>query len=86
MYELTLTQNERDAISWVGNRYWCGDDLYKLLLNAEWDGEWDDDTDITFKLPEHVAWQIRDGIMENGIDCFSPEFEGKLYDFCNIVV
>lgn len=82
-YELVLTPDERNAIHWVDGRYWCGYDFYMLLLDCEWEGEWDDDTDITFKIPEHVAWEIRDGIMENGIDCFCPEFERKLYEFCD---
>lgn len=30
-YTLTLTKQERDAIDWIGDRYWHGDDFRKII-------------------------------------------------------
>lgn len=35
-YNLVLTNSERRAIDFVGDRYCHGYDLFKILLNAEW--------------------------------------------------
>jgi hypothetical protein len=62
MYSLTLTADERAAIDWVGYRYSNGDELYNLLWGASKqspdDADWDDPRDITFSIPESVAWAI----------------------------
>jgi hypothetical protein len=36
--------------------------------------EWDDDGDITFRIPEHVAWEINELAEEEGYSwaCFAP--------------
>ncbi len=85
MYELTLTFDERRAIDWIGHRYFHGDDLYELLSDC-YDGEvvWDDPEDITFAIPEHVAWEIRDGI--GALECFNDELKFKFLVFCDEVV
>ena len=58
MYTQTLTAGEREAIDWVGGRYSNGDDLADLLMRCGRDGEaeWDDDCDITFRIPELRAY------------------------------
>ncbi len=58
MYHLTLTKGERDAFDWVGNRYVAGE-VARLLLDCMPEGvEWDDEGEIVFAVPEHVAfWQ-----------------------------
>ena len=92
MYKLMLTHSERQAIDWVGNRYGHGDDLFNILMGCEWkenDGddeevEWDTDYDITFEIPENLAWEIRE-IAESGEymwDCFSSKLSEKMTDFC----
>jgi len=81
-YKLTLTHDERQAIDWVGNRYAHGDELGLLL--REWtEAEWDDEHDITFVLPEHVAWWIQDIGEEEEYrwTCFAPSFVHKLDQF-----
>jgi hypothetical protein len=90
-YQLTLTQSERHAFDWVGDRY-CAGDVSRLLLTKcqrQPDiAEWDDTEDITFLVPEHVAWQIRDLAEEEEFlwPCFAPELTNKLNEFCfNIV-
>jgi hypothetical protein len=98
-YKLTLTKEERKAIDWIGNRYPHGHDLYRLLwieskvenescINP-WDlADWGYDEDITFLIPESVAWEI--DAMGLGScykwDCFSDELVIKLNAFCGQLV
>lgn len=87
-YSLTLTKSERDAIDWVGYRYRHGDELYKLLCECQWtpdDLDWDSELDITFSIPEHIAWTIGE-IIDDGLDCFADEFCIKLHQFRNRIV
>ncbi len=60
MYSLTLTADERQAFDWVGSRFNSGEVADLLLDCMPEDREWSDDTDITFNIPEHVAWQINE--------------------------
>ncbi len=99
-YTLTLTAADRKAIDWIGARYTNGNDLYKLLWKeseqhqgawANYDSEdrdWDAPTDITFKVPEYAAWQIRDNAeCEDGSwPCFSPELAAKMQAFVDSIV
>lgn len=87
-YELTLTKDERNAIDWVGYRYGTGDDLFKTLMRGNPNHDWDFAGDVSFQIPEHVAWQIRDLCESEDFlfPCFSPEFAGKLQDFCDKIV
>lgn len=99
MYTLTLTHDERRAIDWIGNCYSNGNDLYKLLWvesildqRAE-EIDWASKCEMTFVIPEYVAWQIRDIGIENAHTegqycwpCFSPELCRKLNDFCDKIV
>jgi len=86
-YQLTLTKSERDAFDWVGARYCAGEVASLLTSDCKWhpaDADWDKPHDITFYVPEHVAWQIRD--LAEGEDflwpCFAPELTQKLNGFC----
>lgn len=92
MYSLILTPSERKAIDWIGNRYANGNDLYKLLwcqstpspINADWDSDWN----ITFIMPEHVAWEIR-GIHEQEDStwpCFAPDLANKMQTFIDSII
>lgn len=90
MYQLMLTFEERKAIDFAGYRYWNGTDLFKLLWHhcCGPDDEWDDPGNITFSVPEHIAWEIRELWHENGcqMDLFSESLELKLTTFIlNIV-
>lgn len=101
MYTLTLTREERKAIDWVGFRYAHGTELYQALADCNWHAQhrvsdsadeldiaWDGDYDITFLIPECVAWEIHNiGEDCNWLwDCFSPELSYKLNQFCFTVV
>ena len=95
MYKLTLTYEERKAINWISYRYFHGDDLYKLLIRCDnyisdyrTSNAWDSLDDITFIIPENVAWQIRANFEAENCEfaCFSSELSNKLLKFCfNIV-
>jgi hypothetical protein len=97
MYTLTLTITEQKAINWIGNRYRHGNDLYNLLVLCTWEfeGQRGGDTewawgmhDITFKIPESIAWQIVDIIEDENerLSCFANELKNKLYEFSAQVV
>ena len=87
MYKLILSKSERDAIDWIGYRYFHGDDLYKLLIEHASE-DWDYFGDVLFTLPEHIAWQIRDGLEdeEYQFTCLSGNFANKLMSFCDQIV
>jgi hypothetical protein len=101
-YTLTLTKSERDAIDWISDRYSNGYALYRLLwldtpedcitINQPhaWDESpgWDSDCDIKFRVPEHVAWQIKDNAeSEDGHwPCFSPELASKMQTFIDGII
>lgn len=85
MYQLTLTADERRAIDWVGNRYAHGNDLYSALCDCPCqtpeDADWDADCDITYHVPEHVAWAIGEVIDADNLACFGDGLREKLYRF-----
>lgn len=89
MYTLILTKSERDAFDWVGDRYFTGEETKKLLLDCLPEGvEWDSDKEITFNIPEHIAWEIENlAERENySFPCFAKGLFDKMYTFClNIV-
>ena len=84
MYTLTLTADERRAFDWVGDRYNSGKVADLLLDCIPEDREWGDDGDITFTIPEHVAWEINELAEEEDYSwaCFAPALAGKLNDLC----
>ena len=94
MYRLTLTRDERGAISWVGYHYSHGHDLYKLLLRADWecpdwdseDFEWMGGYDITFVMSEGLAWELQDLLEDSHFECFSGELVSKFLNFMGAIV
>jgi hypothetical protein len=88
MYILTLIADKCRAFDWVGSRYNGGKvaDLLIGCIPENW--EWDDDGDITFQIPEHVAWEINQLAEEEGYSwaCFAPALAAKLKDFCWTIV
>ncbi len=84
MYNLTLSADERRAFDWVGYRYNSGKVADLLIGCVPDDQEWGADGDITFLIPEHVAWEIRELAEEEDFSwaCFAPDLAGKLNDFC----
>lgn len=95
MYTLTLTYAERKAIDWIGYRYGYGSDLRDLLeegmskVNPDYDcDKWEEPIDITFSIPENLAWAIHDigEECEFSWDCFAEELADKLTNFCLGVV
>lgn len=92
MYTLTLTQSDRQAIDWVGNRYGHGNDLFKLLMyncdSFPIEQEWHENGNMSFAVPEHVAWHIREigEECEYRWDCFATSLANKMTEFCNKIV
>ena len=91
-YTLTLTRNERKAIDFVGGRYAHGDELSAILFEAglEMDEylDWQNPEDITYNIPEHLAWQILEvaEAEEYRWDLFGPELAQKMNEFCERIV
>ena len=97
-YKLTLSKQDREAIDWVGYRYSNGDELYTLLYKCDYISEhktscaWDSKSDITFLIPEYIAWEIaenaeqEDGDYVYNFPCFANEFADKLRLFCENLV
>ena len=88
MYSLTLTAEEWQAFDWVGDRYNSGKVADLLIGSLPDDGEWNDDGDITFTIPEHVAWEIRDLAEAEDFAWafFAPALVAKLDDLCWSIV
>jgi hypothetical protein len=88
-YRLTLTASERRAFDWVGDRYSTGDEWSGLLCACMGpDDEWSADGDITFGIPEHVAWELRDLAEQEDFQfpCFARQLTAKLLNFCESIV
>jgi len=79
-----LTAEERGAFDWVRGRDDAGKVADLLLDCIPEDRAWSDDGAITFPLPEHVAWEIRDLAEEEGYSwaCFAPPLVSELDDLC----
>lgn len=94
-YRLTLTKNDRKAIDWIGDRYSHGHDLFKLICQADWEVneelpilefDWESDLDMTFVLPEILAWELQDLLEDSHFECFSGELVAKLLNFMGAIV
>ncbi len=91
MYRLTLTASERQAFDWVADRYATGEKWADLLLlqcgRSEPESEWDSEEEITFLVPESVAWGLQElAASEGGFPCFGPELVQKLEKFLAQIV
>jgi len=84
MYVLNLTADERRAFDWVGDRYNSGKVARLLIDRLPEDREWSDDADITFHIPEHVAWEINEFAQAEDYSwaCFAPALAAKLSNLC----
>lgn len=78
MYRLELSEEDREAIDWVGGRYSHGSDLWFILADY---GEWDAEGSVVFEIPEHAAWDIRELLEDSLFDCFSEELIDKIRTF-----
>lgn len=100
-YNLSLTPGEREALSWVGHRDWTGDPIFTMLwsdavlwdgndqrADIDFDGMWRGPNTITFTLPEHKAWELREMWEEAGetIPHLAPEFAAKLLGLFDSIV
>ena len=92
-YKLTLTHDERKAIDWIGNRYFHGDELYHLLMDSikfynTLENTWIDPITITYEIPEHLAWSIKDGIESENYEltCFNDKLKNKLLKFIYSII
>lgn len=88
MYKLVLTKGEREAFDWVGNRYAAGEVARLLLDCMSEESAWDDEGEIVFTVPEHVAWEINRLAEEEEYlwPCFAPSLSRKMNDFCQAIV
>ena len=94
MYTITLTKAERSAFDWIGDRYNAGEVSRLLTSGGMWGTEskedvaWDEDEDITFRIPEHIAWEIANLAHEEDYSwpCFSRTLREKLNNLCEQVV
>jgi len=90
MYTLTLTHAERRAFDFVGDRYATGENFATLLWEqSETIGpEWDEPGDITFHVPEHIAWQLAQlsDEEEGRFPLFARALRNKLTDFLSKIV
>jgi hypothetical protein len=88
MYSLTLTADERQAFDSVGDRCNSGKVADLLTDCMPENQEWSHDGDITFNIPEHVAWQINELAEEEGYSwaCFAEDLAGELNDLCWSIV
>jgi hypothetical protein len=84
---LTPTADERRAFDWVGSRYNSGKVADLLMCCIPEDREWGDDGDISFRIPEHVAWEIRE-LAEEGYSwgCLAPTLAANLNHLCWSIV
>ena len=84
MYSLSLTSDERQAFDWVGSRYNSGKVADLLLDCMPEDREWRDDGDISFDLPEAIAWEINQLAEKEGYSwpCFGADLTEKLNELC----
>lgn len=89
MYTLTLTSGERQAFDFAGGRY-ASDDIYNLLLECMGeDDEWSSDKDITFSIPEHISWAMKDIREHNGMETwtlFSDDLTFKMERFLDSII
>lgn len=89
-YHITLSQSERKALDWIGDRYWNGYDLYRFLWTRSRafpnNVNWDSSEDILFVIPEHVAWEIQELAEEEGFPCFAPGLQTKFQSMLDSIV
>ena len=88
-----LTHDERIAIDWIGHRYFHGDKLYNLLMESikfynTLENTWIDPITITYEIPEHIAWNIKDGIESENYEltCFNDKLKNKLLKFIDEII
>lgn len=93
MYTLSLSPSERQAIDFVGHRYWHGNELFLLLNDCQQVNhcdEWADNETITWYIPEYKAWEIREHITDDEgrptLDLFAPSLVSKLMQFCDEII
>lgn len=98
MYTLIITSGERDAFDFVGDRYNNGDAMADILRSCMPDGEefaaqaWYEPGDVTIKIPEHKAWEIRELYEEDcqgghsGWAMFADELVEKMQEFVDSIV
>jgi hypothetical protein len=88
-YKLTLTEDERVAFDFVGDRYSNGDDMLRIIAEYPTEGkEWDSPGDVTFDLPEYAAWQIADLAKEDdeSFPYFGEDLTIKMLKFIEQIV
>jgi hypothetical protein len=92
MYKLTLNRSERAAFIWIGHRYAHGDEMLGFISRcAPPDANFDGDNEITFEIPEHIAWEIKGLIEDDGRDpypwdCFAPALRCKMQEFIDSII
>jgi hypothetical protein len=88
MYPLLLTSEDRRAFDWVGDRYNAAQVAAILMDHLPEDREWADESDITFEVLEHAAWEIQRLAEEENLEWprFAADLRTKLNDFLGQIV
>lgn len=60
--------------------------IRRMSYQFEDGSPWDSWEDLTFQVPEHLAWKIAELCREDGMACFSPKLLSKFNDFLNKIV
>jgi hypothetical protein len=84
MHSLALAANERRAFDWIGDRHNSGKVAGLLMGCIPQDRDWDDEGEITFSIPESVAWEINELAEEEDYSwaCLASVLVARLKDFC----
>ena len=88
MYTLRLTDEERRAFDWVGDRYNAGAVAELLRDCCPEESAWTDPAPIDFAIPESVAWRILELAEEEDFawPCFAPGLAAVLNALCCRIV
>lgn len=89
-YKLTLTKGQREAFDWNGYRYASSGDKMSALIceGIPEDAEWSQEGDITFEIPEHVAWEMQELAEEENHSwtSFNGDLTSIMEDFISQIV
>jgi len=89
VYQLTLSQSDRQAIDFCGDRYPHGDDLFKILIHCDTQPEadgWYYPGPLTFQIPENIAWEIAELLKDSDYSLLGDNLKYKLLTFIDSIV
>ncbi len=81
MYQLTITTAERLALEWAAQRGYFPRAILRGMMPVEGTRECDDE--ITYTMPEHVAWsllELREEDPDAYLACIGRPLLGRILD------